>query len=214
MLRFAEELMLLLLNDDGKFVSVRSWLLDRALAGAVLMDLALEDRIDTDLERLILVDATPVGDSLLDPVLARIAAGEQHDARYWVGEIAGGASEIREEALNRLVGCGILERREDQFLWVLKSRRYPTIDGKVVREVKLRIMSVLFSDEIPDPRDIAIIALADACKIFDALLSHRELDQVSARIRQVRDLDLISQAMSQAIQDITMWLAKAQSSIV
>ena len=53
----------------------RSWLLDRILAGAVLMDLAMEYRIDTDPERLVLLDDTPVGDSLLDPTLARIAQG-------------------------------------------------------------------------------------------------------------------------------------------
>ena len=76
MLRFAEEIILLLLNDDdGRFARVSRWSLDYALAGGVLMDLALENRIDTDLENLILVDATPVGDSLLDPTLADIEAG-------------------------------------------------------------------------------------------------------------------------------------------
>ena len=35
----------------------------------------------------------------------------------------------------------------------------PAIDGEAQREVKLRIMGVLFSDEIPDPRDIVIICL-------------------------------------------------------
>ena len=62
MLRFAEEIILLLLNDDdGGFVYVPSWSLKYALAGGVLMDLALDGRIDTDLEKLILVNATPVG---------------------------------------------------------------------------------------------------------------------------------------------------------
>ena len=76
MLRFAEEIILLLLNDDdGRFARVSRQSLDYALAGGVLMDLALENRIDTDLENLILVDATPVGDSLLDPTLADIEAG-------------------------------------------------------------------------------------------------------------------------------------------
>ena len=76
MLRFAEEIVLLLLNDDdGRFARVSRWPLDYALAGGVLMDLALENRIDTDLENLILVDATPVGDSLLDLTLADIEAG-------------------------------------------------------------------------------------------------------------------------------------------
>ena len=212
MLRFAEEVMLLLLNDeDGKFARVQDWSLSYALAGGVLMDLALERRVDTDLKELVLLDATPVGDSLLDPTLADIAHAEtSHDARYWVERTAGRSDEIREEALSRLVAKGILEQREDSFLWVFKSRRYPVIDGEVEREVKLRIMGVLFSDEIPDPRDVVVICLADACGIFRQLLSKREAEGVAARIEQVRKLDLIGQAMAQAIREIEVTLALLQ----
>ena len=214
MLRFAEEVVLLLLrDDDGKFVHVPSWLLDRILAGAVLMDLAMEYRIDTDPERLVLLDDTPVGDSLLDPTLARIAQdreGAERDARYWVEQEATHAEEIREEALNRLIEVGILEREDDRFLWVFKSRRYPVVDGKAEREVKLRIMGVLFSDEIPDPRDVVIICLADACGLFRELLPRRELEQASVRIEQVRKLDLIGQAMAQTIYDMGVWLAASR----
>jgi hypothetical protein len=210
MLRFAEEVVLLLLNDDdGKFASVPNWSLDYALAGSVLMDLALENRIDTDLDKLILVDPTPVGDTLLDPTLADIQAGEERDAHFWVERTGEQAYAIREEVLSRLVSLGILESRDDRFLWVFRSRRYPTIDGKAEREVKQRIMGVLFSDEIPYPRDVAIICLADACGIFRRLLSRRELDRASARIEQVRKLDLIGQAMSQAIRDIEVTISTA-----
>ena len=205
MLRFAEEIILILLDDeDGKFVNVPRWSLNYALAGGVLMDLAMENRIDTDIENLMLIDSTPVGDSLLDPVLAEIAEGEGQDTRYWLEQIAERAGEIREEALNRLVAKGILERQDDRFMWMFRSRRYPMIDGEAEREVKLRIMGVLFSDEIPDPRDIMIICLVDACGIFKELLSRRQLGQVAPRIEQVRKLDLIGQAMSQAIRDIEL----------
>ena len=208
MLRFVEEIVLLLLHDDdGSFARVPSWSRDYAIAGSVLMDLAMENRIDTDLESLILLDDTPVGDSLLDPTLAEIAAGEQHSARFWLEHTAGGAQEIQEEALSRLVEQGILERRDDRVLWVFKARRYPMIDGSAEREVKLRIMHVLFSDEIPDPRDVVLICLADACGIFKELLSRRELGQATDRIEQVRRLDLIGQAMSRAIGDIEMSIA-------
>ena len=211
MLRFAEEIILLMLHDDnGKFASVPSWSIDRAMAGAVLMDLALENRIDTDPENLILIDDTPVGDSLLDPTLAEIAAGEQRDARYWVEHTAKKGEQIREDALSRLVDAGILERQEDRFLWVFRSRRYPLVDGKAEREVKLRIMEVLLSDQIPEPRDVVIIALADACGIFHELLPKRELQRASTRIEQVRKLDLIGQAMAQTIHDMQMWLAASR----
>ena len=211
MLRFAEEIILLMLHDDdGKFAHVPSWSADRAMAGAVLMDLALENRIDTDPENLVLIDATPVGDSLLDPTLADIAAGEQRDARYWVEHTAKKGEQIREEALSRLVEAGILEQHDDRFLWVFRSRRYPVVDGQAEREVKLRIMEVLFSDQIPAPRDVVIIALADACGIFRELLPKRELQQAADRIEQVRKLDLIGQAMAETIHDMEMWLAASR----
>ena len=208
MLRFAEEILLLLLNDEGgRFASVPKWSQDYALAGGVLMDLALENRIDTDLENLILVNDAPTGDSLLDSTLADIAAGEQRDARFWVERTSQSAGTIREEALARLISEGILEVRDDRVLWVFRSRRYPMVDGKAEREVKLRIMGVLFSNEIPDPRDVVIICLADACGIFRGLLSRQELARAADRIEQVRRLDLIGQAMSQAIHDLEVSIA-------
>ena len=210
LLRFAEEIILLLLNDkDGTFARVPYWSLNYALAGGVLMDLALENRIDTDLEKLVLVDESPLGDSLLDPTLADIAANEQRDAKYWVEQTASHADTIREDALARLVDNGILQRRDDRFLWVFKSRRYVAVKGEAEREVKRRIMEVLFSDSIPDPRDVVIICLADACGIFDKLLTKQELEQASDRIKQVRQLDLIGQAMSQSIQDIEMLVSSS-----
>ncbi len=207
-LRFAEEVVLLLLDDqNGAFARVPTWSLHYALAGGVLFDLALENRIDTDPDRLFVVDDTPLGDGLLDSALAEIAAGAEHHVEFWLEALAGRGEEIRQQALSRLVDHGILEARDERFLWVFQSRRYPMIDGQAEREVKLRIMSVLFDDHIPDPRDVVIICLADACGIFKHLLSGRELDAVAGRIDQVRRLDLIGRAVSKAIQDIELSIA-------
>ncbi len=212
MLRFAEEVMLLLMDDEEeRFLRVPDWSLRYALGGAVLMDLALEDRIDTDLDRLTLVDSTPLGDDILDPALAEIAAEtDSHDARFWVERAAARSGEIRSAAVDRLIARGILERREDRFLWVFRSRRYPVADeGTAEREVKLRIMELLFSDMIPTPRDVVIICLADACGILPHILSHRELQHVSPRIRFLRKMDLIGRAVTDAVWDIEVSLAQA-----
>ena len=210
-LRFAEEITLLLLNDDdGEFVRVPGWSMQCAFAGAVLMDLALENRIDTDVKRLVLIDPTPIGDDLLDPTLALIAQStETYDARHWVDQLADTAEEVRERALARLVERGILRREDDRFLWVFQSRRYPIVDGEAEREVKLRIMEVLFGNEIPDPRDIVLICLVDACGVLRELLTARELERASERIEQVRKLDLIGQAVSKAVWDIQSSIALA-----
>lgn len=202
MLRFAEEIMLLILDDSGEFVRVPAWPLHCALGGGVLMDLALEGRIDTDTERLFVVDPSPVGDDLLDSALARIAGmPESFDAGHWVRAMADGAGRIRARVLERLVDYGILECRERSFLWVLRSRRYPTLDSKPDREVKRRLMSVLFGDDIPDPRDGAIVALADTCGIFEHILSPREVRSTAERAALVGGLDLMLQAVSSAVRE-------------
>ena len=75
-MRFAEEFLLLLRAEDGTLSRAAEWLVRSALGAAVLMDLALENRIDTDADGLFLTDSTPVGDPLLDPMLAEIAGTE------------------------------------------------------------------------------------------------------------------------------------------
>lgn len=209
MLRFAEEMMLLMLDDEGgKFIDVPTVSLEHALAGSVLMDLALERRVDTDPKQLFVIDPTPTGDDLLDPTLARIVQAEEtYDCGHWIKASAVHADEIRERALDRLVERGILRREEDRFMWVLPTRRYPIIDNKTVREVKLRIMEVLFGNEIPDPRDIVIICLADACRVFDLIMSKKELRQAQERIDVVRRMDLIGQAVARAVRDLETSIA-------
>ena len=209
MLRFAEEILLLLKDEDSGEIAPNypPHLLDIVLAGAVLMDLALEDRIDTDLEQLILVDATPVGDDLIDPTLADIAKGPSNrDAGFWLTHTAKRGDEIRDKALARLVERGILETEADGLFFfsrnVSRSRRYPTRDGTTVEEVRLRIMRVLFSDDIPDPHDIVIICLADVCGIWERILSIDERAEVAERIELIQKMDLIGQSLTRAIREL------------
>ncbi len=219
MLRFAEEIVLLLLDEErGAIASAfPSRSLNIVLAGAVLMDLALEDRIDTDLTQLTVVSAAPLNDELLDPTLAALAqAAEPRAVSLWLADIAERGDAIRDTVLARLVSRGILEAEGEGLVFlsraVSRARRYPSIDGKATEEVKLRLMRVLFSDEIPDPRDIVLICLADACGIFETILSKAERTEAQERLDVVRRLDLIGQAVTQAIRELEVSSAPAPRS--
>ncbi len=204
MLTFAEEILLLMLDDDGVFLPVRGGAMEYVLAGAVLMDLAFANRIDNDLEQLVSLDSTPTGNPMLDLALARITnSGETKDTKGWIEALAGReTTEIRQQALDSLVERGILESQDKKFLWVFRSRRYPTIDGRVEREVKLRIEDVLLSDDIPDPRDVAMICLVDACGFLSDIFSEREIERAAPRIEQVRKMDLIGHEVGSVITEI------------
>ena len=203
MLTFAEEILLLLLNDDGEFAPIQSERLSCALAGAVLLDLEFAFRIDTDLEKLVVHDPTPTGNPILDPTLTRLAGKEQQShARIWIRLLSDeDAGAIREQALQSLVARGILEQRGRKFPWVFRSRRYPTIDGEAEREVKLRVFDLLTSDAIPDPRDVALIGLVAACDLLVNIFSHRMVSDYHRRIRQLIKMDLIGREVAAAIID-------------
>ena len=101
MLRIAEELLLLIIDASSGTIqyAISEHQRDAVIAGAVLMDLALENRIDTDPEQLYLIDSTPVGDDLLDPTLLNIAEETKtRDTTYWVKRTAKQGNSIRDKA--------------------------------------------------------------------------------------------------------------------
>ncbi len=210
MLTFTEEILLLLGDEDGSFLPVDEHAFECSLAGAVLMDLAFANRIDTDLERLVVVDSAPTGNPMLDRILAKIAArGDTTDTRTWILTLsAEDAAVVREQALASLVERGILERREERFLWAFRSERYPTLDGGAELAIRARIEDVL-SDDIPDPRDVALIGLVDACRILPELLPEDEIEKAAPRIRLLRRMDLIGREVAGTIAEIQRTIVQA-----
>ena len=204
-MRLTEEVILLLLNDESGYLEqVAGWNLSCVLAGAVLADLALEFRIDTDLESLSLNDATPLGDELLDPVLADIAEDpEARSIQYWVEKIGNNSDEILDQVFERLVKNGILDHAIGGF-WSLtrnvsRAAGFDMSSGQTQAIVRKRIIDTILGDGIPDPRDAILIGLADACDAFRFFLLPDDYETSQDRIKLLSRLDLIGQSVASAV---------------
>lgn len=207
MLTCAEELLLLAHDEKtGQFASIEDLLMNTALAGAVLMDLAILNRIDTDLSALVVLDRAATGEKLLDHGLNALPAKTTTiDA---LDLLRKQGVTLERLAIARLIERGILQEREGRILWVFETRRYPLIDGKELREVKRRIADLLLSDEIPDPHDIVIICLAQACGLLHRVFSASELRSAEKRLDQITKLDLIGQTMTGMMQELSAALLR------
>ena len=101
--------------------------------------------------------------------------------------------------------AAILERAHGNCYFltapVPRPRRYPTADGGSTDEVRIQLMKVLFSTDIPDPRDTDLIGLAEACGVFTRILSRAELERVRARIELVKSLNLLGRSVAPVIGD-------------
>ena len=95
-LTLTQDLILMLLNEEsGYFHQVPGWDLNCAVVSAVLAELSLRSRIDTDEESLFLVDRTEPGNRILDLILKEIAADPvQRNAQYWIERLAPRAESV------------------------------------------------------------------------------------------------------------------------
>ncbi len=203
MLTFAEEFLLLAHDEkSGDFADVGFSVMNAALAGAALMDLALLNRIDMDPDRLVLIDQGETGEPVLDFCLAQIGAStDLSTAEDWVDELSRHGEALRDMVLDRLVARGILKRENKRFLWVFNSRVYPLIDDRETVEVKRRLSNILFSEEIPDPRDTFLIALADGSDLLSRVFNPDEVDRRRERIKGIVRLDMLGQVVCDYVRD-------------
>jgi hypothetical protein len=178
------------------------------------MELALRNRIDTDLKQLIVVDRAPTGDDILDDALARLAeTGGELTIPAALLAVGASAEKYRAQALRRLVEHRILRDEDGRFLWVSPTRQYPIIDNREQQEVRARLRQILLTDEIPDPRDVVLLCLVEASHLLGLVLDPDEQKETAARVRQLIRLDLIGQAVSRAVADIRSTVKHATSHI-
>jgi Golgi phosphoprotein 3 len=203
MLGFVEEIVLLQLDEQGRLIELPLSAADIVLAGAALMELALRNKVDSDVNRFFVVDRAPTGDDILDDALAALAESDgETTTSAAIERITLNARRYRDIALRRLVEKGVLREEEGRFLWVFHTRRYPVVDDTEQREVRARLRQLILTDEIPDPRDVVLLCLIDACGLLGLVLSLDEIAGRRQRIEQLTRLDLIGQAMTRAVGEI------------
>ena len=206
-LLMVEELHVLLLDrQKGGLIDIDDRNMGYAFAGAALMDLAKERRIDTDLKTLTVLDSTPLGNDILDPLLAAISmADSEADTVFWIERFSSPeiVNRIRRQVAERLIRRDILNKDPGGTLFlneqVKLTRRYPGINLPLGQDVVLRVMNVIFSEDIPSPDEAMLIALADACRIFERILGKSEVEERRERIALVRGLDLLGLSVRNAI---------------
>ncbi|MCW8087620.1 GOLPH3/VPS74 family protein [Sabulicella glaciei] len=213
-LTMPEEIMLLLLDDrTGRPIGLPAPAGDYALSSAILMELSLQGRVDTDLERLMVTSQKPTDDPVLDEALIMISSSQtMRDSRHWIVEIGRKTEHLRSMVLDRLTAKGVLRREEGRFLWVFPERRYPKPpEGQAeVKEVRARLRDVLLHDEIPEPREALMIGLARSAGLIPLILSPEEQDRAMARVDQVADLEELGRTLSSVTREVyAMMLAFA-----
>jgi hypothetical protein len=194
----AEDLVLLLLDPGSGRAVVDSTSLDRAIGGALLLELATRERITADgggaRARLSVADAAPTGDPLLDGALARL--DKPLRAQKAVERLARGT---RAPVLERLAERGLVRKARSRLLGLLPITTWTP--GDAAKELRGRAAAVLRDGARPEQQTALLISLVHAVKAEHKIVEGPRR-QLRARAAEVADGEWAGQAVRKAVQAV------------
>jgi hypothetical protein len=197
----AEDLLLLLTDDETGRLVVTGSEMDIALGGAQLVELSMTGHVDVDeKKRLVVRDTTPTGDPVLDRSLATVREREGKKPSSVIGTLGRG---VRGELYERLAGSGILRAEQGKVLGLFPTTKWPTSSADHEAAVHRAITSALVHRTTPEPRDGALIALLHALRSTHKVVDPRPHDlrrkELDRRAKEVAEGNWGSTAVREAI---------------
>jgi hypothetical protein len=201
----AEDLLLLLYDDETGKPITGSPGLDYALAGAVLIELTLLGKVDiagdgelTKKGRLKVLDATPTGDALLDERLAILSGKAGSKPQNLMGKLS---KTLRHQVLARLAERGILQADKNRVLGLFPVTRWPAQDARHEAELRLALDNVLKLGAQPDDRTGALVALLHALNVVPKVVTDAaDKAALKRRAKEIAESEWAAQAVRQAVQ--------------
>ena len=203
----AEDLLLLLTDDDSGKPLVDTSELDLGLAGAILVDLAALDRVDVagpgesvKQGRLYVRDGAPTGEPVLDETLSRIESRSPQKPASALPHLTKG---LRESLYNRLVERGIVRAEQGKVLGIFPSRQWPAADSRHEDETRRGLQEVLVVGREPTEREALLISLLYAVEQVPKVLGG-DVDkrQVRARAKSIAEGEFAGEAVHRAVEAV------------
>jgi hypothetical protein len=201
-MNLAEEFALLAYRDDGTPLTDGTRL-DNGLGGALLLELALAEKVDVEDKKVVVLDPVSTGDPLIDAALRQVA--EDQKARkpgHWVTKLAENA---RAQVLDQLVTEGVVRREKDKVLWVFPRTRYPAATGVepvAETEARQRMVAAVSADGPVEPRTAALCALVAATGLDKKIFADLDRRQVEARLKEIGEGAWAAVAVKKSIEEI------------
>ena len=201
-MNLADEFALLAHRDDGS-PETDGTRLDRGLAGALLLELALAERIGVEGNKVVVRDPSPTGDRLVDDALTRIAADERgRKPGEWVAALA---RDVRVRTLDGLVEAGVLTKEESKVLLVFDVTRYPAterVEPAAETEARQRLVAAVSGQGPVEPRTAALCSLLAATGLDRKVFAGLDRKRVQARLKEISEGAWAAAAVKKTIEEI------------
>lgn len=196
-----EEVLLLALKDDTGKVDWAASSFQMVMAGAVIAELVLDERIGIDDKKLVtLNDDSPHENAVLDDAMRLIAAAKRRrKIAHWISKLSM-QKELKKKTAASLCNQGILKAEEARALFLFSTTHYPELDPGPERQLIARLERAIFAqgDEV-DVRTALLISLTHRSGMLAIPFGRKAIRQRKARIKEITEGELIGKATGEAI---------------
>lgn len=199
----AEELLLISLNDKkGTILNSASSALRYGLAGALLVELTLMNRLMLQNKKVIVNDEKSVKDELLNDIFQLIKNDpKSRSPKYWVTRLDGKVGRLKNKLFDRLSNKGIVGKEERQFLGMIPYIRYPLKNEEVKEVIKKKIREGILDEDGNMDDDVAVLgSLVFACNLVNEVFPADERRIARKRLKQIAKEEVYGKAVSETVQ--------------
>ena len=214
-LNLIEEFLLIALDDEkGQFV-IDSTHLYYGFAGAILLEMALREKIDVSGERVKLIHDEYEVEMAINKVIDQIKLAQPLKLKEWIQILAKQAKELKEDTLFGLQNKGILTKEEHKILWIIPNTKYPTTNITPENKVRQRLSDVMLRGAKSESRDIMLLSLINVSDLTkEAFRDKEEYKVVKKKIKEVTQDIKISQSINKSIREIQAAIMVAMMSAI
>lgn len=202
MFTITEEFFLLCIDDNkGKVISAVSDGLNLGLAGALLADLALHDKISVAEKKLTIIDPSPVGDPILDAGLAIITSEKRtRKLDFWLQKL--GNKKLASQVVERLVEKNVIRVEKKRYLWVIPYEVFPQVDASAKYWVKQHLRSATLAGGEVTPGIVTLLSLLKACQLLNLVFTRDEQKAAERKVTALVNGEVIGKALAETIAEI------------
>lgn len=194
--------MLALDDKKGSFIP-DSTLFTYAIAGAVVLELALEERIDLSDKRVRVTNTSKTGDKILDTYFDMIIQSKkERKVKDWVEKIGNKASQIKKDTIDKLVESRILEKKEEKFLWVFSYNNYPTQNARPENRLRNRLYDIIVNAHRPELKEIMLLNLIESCSLGKEVFGKANVKMFKKKIKTINEYDNLGGSINKSIKEI------------
>jgi hypothetical protein len=189
--------------EKGRFITSHLFM-QYGIAGAIILDMTLDDRIEMADKKLLLKASKPDA----EPVAAEITSLLSRSAKprkteYWIRKLAGHYSKYKWQILKGLEGKRLVRIENRKFLWIIPYRKSYLIESYTRSNIISQMKNDILFQKGLEGENLALAGLIQACRMYRILTNDRdELRKIRKQLKQIIKESPVADIVGQTIRQV------------